>query len=73
MVKAYSTLVWVVVLLHAVGVGFYLYFIYSGKKFYKGCVPNENNNPDICSFDLSTWQKILYTAVAIVGLLVQIC
>ena len=76
MVKAYSTMVWVIFLLHLAATGLYLYFVFSGKTFYDGCTVNNNDNNnanDICNFNLKTWQKIVYTAVAIVSLLIQLC
>eukprot|EP00483_Globobulimina_turgida_P012134 UN12156 len=74
MVKAYSTLVWVVVLLHCAAVGIFLYFVYSGKTFYKGCEPTQEPDGHTieCSLDLKLWQKIVYTAIAVVSLLVDL-
>ena len=41
MVRAYSTLVWLVFLLHCASVGLFLYFVFSGKQFYKDCTATD--------------------------------
>ena len=74
MVRTYSTLVWLVFLLHAASVGVFLYFVYSGKQFYHDCTKDEAaGDIDECSLDLKTWQKVVYTAIAVVSLLVSLC
>lgn len=73
MVKAYSTMVWLIVILHAVAAAIYLYFVFSGRTFYDGCTLKNQNGDQICSFQLRAWQKAVYTIVTIVGLLVQCC
>ena len=74
MVRAYSTLVWLVFLLHCASVGLFLYFVFSGKQFYKDCTATDATAPDgECSLSLKTWQKIVYTAIAVAALLVTLC
>ncbi|KAI0700296.1 hypothetical protein BC835DRAFT_1266475 [Cytidiella melzeri] len=70
LVKIYSSTVWLLVLLSAAATAVFLYFAYSGKDFFNGCeVPDGNGGEQECHIVLNTWQKIVYTVVAVVELL----
>ncbi|KIP04076.1 hypothetical protein PHLGIDRAFT_129736 [Phlebiopsis gigantea 11061_1 CR5-6] len=68
MVKAYSVLTWVIVLIHIVGSGFLLYFAYSGKNLFNGCTVDGHD----CAFHFKTWQKVLYTVLVVVTSLLSV-
>ncbi|PSS08929.1 hypothetical protein PHLCEN_2v3419 [Hermanssonia centrifuga] len=70
MVKAYSVFTWIFFLINCAGVGFFLFFAYSGKALFNGCeVKDENGVEHDCTLDLKLWQKIVYTIIALVDLL----
>lgn len=73
MVNAYSTMVWIIYLLECAAVGTFLYFVFSGRTFMKSCtVQDDAGVIQDCKFTLKTWQKVVYTIVAIVALFVQL-
>jgi hypothetical protein len=69
MVKLYSVTTWIIFLAALACSSFLLYVAYSGKNLYKGC---EVNGQD-CGFHFNTAQKIGYTVVIVIDLLIQCC
>lgn len=74
MVKIYSVTLWFQVIAAIVASGFFFYYAYSGKQLYNGChFKDADGNEQDCKITLKTWQKIVYTVVVVVNLLLMTC
>lgn len=74
LVKLYSASTWILVLATAVASGFFYYFAYSGKDVFNGCeIKDQQGQEHDCRIVLKTWQKIVFTIVTVVVLLVFVC
>lgn len=72
--KLYSASTWLLVLAASIASGFFYYFAYSGKEVFNGCeVKDQQGNEHECRIVLKTWQKIVYTVITVVVLLIFIC
>ena len=74
LVKLYSASTWILVFASAAASGFFYYFAYSGKDVFNGCeVKDQQGQEHECRIILKTWQKILFTIITVVLLLIFVC
>ena len=68
--RLFSTTTWINWFLTAASLGYYLYLVYSGKSLFDSC----KDGIDGCvEFHFKWWQKLIWTIVVVVILLVYLC